>query len=126
MVMTETIFSTGNAVTRCGVLKIDLNGRIVFVDDEIEKIFGLSHEDLFGHNISEFISQISKDLLESIFNRHKRYESHYEAINLDLAARKGNEGQFVTVISLTFIAGNPANYELIVIPDPESPERNER
>jgi len=122
--MTEIVSSTQNTVTRCGVIKIDLKGRVVFIDDEIEKIFGLSHEDLFGHNISEYISNTSKDLLESIFNRHKRYESHYEAINLEMNAEKGNKGRFVTVISLTFIAGNPANYELIVIPEPDDRERN--
>jgi len=100
----------------CAVFKIDLKGRFVYIDDEVEELLGASLEELFGRSINEFISRHSRQTLEDIMAQHNRYESFYDALSLDVKLKDENLYPFDAVITLNFIAGNPVNYQVILLP----------
>ncbi len=100
----------------CAVFKIDLKGRFVYIDDEIEELLGASLEELFGRSINEFISRQSRQILEDSMSHHNRYESFYDSLSLDVKLKDNNLYQFDAVITLNFIAGNPVNYQVILLP----------
>jgi PAS domain S-box-containing protein len=101
---------------RCAVLKIDLAGRIVNIDSLTEKLLGLPGEELFGREIVEFLDNESYDAVMEVLNRRNRYESFYETTELVFRTRQNQYISYMTIISLNFIGGNPANYQLIINP----------
>ncbi len=105
---------------RCAVIKIDLNGRFVYIDNRAEKILGAPAESLYGQNIKEFISDESYDLVSSIIHNSKLYESYYDATCIELIDKDKRVRFCNVVVSLNFIAGNPANYQIIILPEREN------
>jgi len=101
---------------RCAVLKIDLAGRIVNVDSRTEQLLGLPGEVLFGRDISEFLDKESYEAITQVINRRNRYESFYETTELSFKDAQNNYNSYTSIISLNFIGGNPANYQLIINP----------
>jgi PAS domain S-box-containing protein len=114
--MSRTIGTDNSVSTACAVFKIDLRGRFVYIDDETEELLGLTREELFGKSIYEFISSDSHQVLDIILGNHKRYESFYESLSLTMREGGGRLRRLDTVITLNFIAGNPVNYQFILLP----------
>ena len=110
----ETQTTRNDQLTRCAVCKIDLKGRFVYVDEEIENLLGFTKEELFGKSISEFTTLESQDLIEAVLTHRNHYESFYDATEITLVNRQKQRIRTSAVISLNFIAGNPVNYQLII------------
>jgi hypothetical protein len=119
---------------RCAVLKIDLTGRIVNIDSRAEKLLGMPGEELFGREIVEFLDKESYNAFIQVLNRRNRYESFYETTDLVFKTAQNRYISYATIISLNFIGGNPANYQLIINPfgnrvevysEPEKPAKSE-
>jgi hypothetical protein len=101
---------------RCAVFKIDLKGRFVYIDDLTEELLHSPRESLFGRNIKAFLTGESYSTLQQVFQRGRHYETSFEAITLDVIDSGGNIRPLGSVITLNFIAGNPANYQIVLIP----------
>ncbi len=101
---------------RCALLKIDLIGRIVNVDALVEQLLGLPSEELFGRDIAEFLDEESYAAVISVLNNRNRYESFYETTDLVFKDSQKNYIEYSSIISLNFIGGNPANYQIIINP----------
>lgn len=114
--MPEITTAETQIAVHCAVFKIDLKGRFVYIDDEVEELLGASLEELFGRPLGEYISTKSRQLLEDILARHNRYDTFYDAITLGVKLRDGEFHSFNAVITLNFIAGNPVNYQVILLP----------
>ncbi|MFH1700631.1 MAG: ATP-binding protein [Candidatus Zixiibacteriota bacterium] len=114
--MPYTIAPQHGSASRCAVFKIDLKGRLVYIDEQTEDLFGLSCEELFGKSIFDFISSSSRRTLDQIMFHHNRYESFFQAVQLSYNLRDGKLHQIDTVLTLNFIGGSPANYQLILLP----------
>jgi len=99
---------------RCAVVKIDFNCRFVYVDAPAERLLGLPSENLFGRNIKEFLDEGAHTHLLSLLPSQNHYESFYEATRLTFIDARGDRHEQDIIISLNFIAGNPANYQLII------------
>ncbi len=114
--MPETIGLQKKASTVCAVFKIDFRGRLVYIDDETEELFGFGREELFGKSLYEFIAPDSIDSIDEILKRRKRYESFYESLTLVLRLNSGEYRTFESVVTLNFITGNPVNFQFILLP----------
>lgn len=101
---------------RCAVIKIDFNGRFVYIDALAERFFGLPLENLFGQSIKDFLDENSYTLLLSVLPAQKHYESFFEATRLVFIDARKDRHEVDIIISLNFIAGNPANYQIIISP----------
>jgi hypothetical protein len=110
------------SLKRCAVIKIDFNGRFVFVDDLAENLLGMPGENLFGRSIEEFLDRDSYDILHSVLNDGNRCETRYKMTELVFLDERHNEYCLSVVISLNFIAGNPANYQMIISPPSDRAE----
>lgn len=102
--------------TRCGVCKVDLKGRFVFVDDRAEKLLGASKEETIGRPLIDFLDETSRQLVVTLFNHRNHYETFYDAINIVLRNRHGELTTLTAIVSLNFIAGNPVNFQFIFTP----------
>jgi len=115
--MPGTIRTETPVSAACAVFKIDFKGRFVYIDDETEDLFGLTREELFGKSIYDFISSECHQVLDTILGHHNRYESFYESLPLTIRESEGEYRRLEAVMTLNFIAGNPVNYQFILIPD---------
>ena len=106
-----------SAVRRCAVCKIDLKGRLVYVDDQIEKLLGYSREELFGKLFLDFLDEPSQMIIEKLISQRNNYETFYDSTRIKLVTGDGDIVSATVVISLNFIAGNPVNYIMIITPD---------
>ena len=103
-------------VEDCPVLKIDLGGRFVYVDEAVEALLGQRRENLFGRNIKEFLDERSYGIIKSILDKGIYYETSYSAARVTFIDSKGGSYQSSVIIWLNFIAGNPANYQILIDP----------
>ncbi len=101
---------------RCALLKIDLIGRIVTVDHLTEQLLGLPGEELFGRDIAEFLNEESYEAIIKVLSNRNRYETFYETTELVFKDSQKNYNEYTATISLNFIGGNPANYQIIIYP----------
>ena len=76
-------------VTRCAVCKIDLKGRFVYIDDETEKLLGLTKEELFGRQFTDFLDQHDIDTISAILTGSNRYETFFDAAQIGLREKTG-------------------------------------
>lgn len=100
---------------RCPVLKIDLKGQFVNVDDLTSELLGLPTENLFGRNIKEFLDKDSYRGLVQIIQYGNRFDACYEAIDLVIIDNNKKQQKLNAIVSLNFIAGNPSNYQIILL-----------
>jgi len=100
---------------RCPVFKIDLKGRFVNVDDLTSDLLGIPVENLFGRDIKEFLDKDSYRELAGIIQRGIRFDTCYEAIELVIIDNNRKQQRLNAVVSLNFIAGNPSNYQMILL-----------
>jgi len=107
-------------IVRCPVFKIDLKGRFVYVDDMTERLLGRPQDMLFGRSLGNFLSEKSWSTLSAIFQRYRHYETSFEALELEFVSPDNEKQSLTAVISLNFIAGNPANYQIVLIPAAKS------
>lgn len=99
---------------RCPVFRIDLKGRFVNVDDLTEKFFGQPSEYYFGKNISEFLDEPSNEALDEILSTGRHFETFFKSVNLTFIDSSEEKHEVGAIISLNFIGGNPANYQLVL------------
>jgi len=99
---------------KCPVFKIDLNGRFVFLDELSEDLFGIPGEQLYGRSIEEYLDYESYAALLSIMHSGKHYESTFQAVTLTFVDARKHKNRLDVIIALNFIAGNPANYQIII------------
>ncbi len=105
---------TTASLERCAVCKIDLKGRIVFLNDQLEELFGAGLEELFGRKLAEFLDEPSQEVLHNVMLNRNHTESAYDATRMILSPVKGQPMSVVAIMSLNFIAGNPVNYQIII------------
>jgi hypothetical protein len=103
-------------IRRCSVLKLDLKGRFVYIDDQAEQMLLCSRENLFGRSIAGFLDEESYSSILAIFHSGPHFETFFKAVELTIIDSGGNMHPLEAIISLNFIGGNPANYQLILIP----------
>ncbi len=118
--MLDTVGVESERITRCAVSKIDLKGRFVYIDDETEDLLGCVREELFGSSIAAYLTEESFDRLRLILNRRNRVESFFDSLPLDLLRADGRPLHCESIVSLCFIAGNPVNYQIILVPSHDS------
>ncbi|MBU0983414.1 MAG: PAS domain-containing protein [candidate division Zixibacteria bacterium] len=115
--MTETATTSSRRITRCAVCKIDLKGRFVFVDEEMEKLLGLNQFELFGKALVEFLGECDQEIIELITSKFNRYETFFESARISLRDCHDDPVSGLATFSLNFNAGNPVNYQVIFTPD---------
>ena len=108
---------------RCAVCKIDLRGRFVYVDGQVEELLGYSKEELFGRRIADFLGQNSQHLVAQLINERNHYETFFDAADVELIRRDGQAVSTRAVASLNFIAGNPVNFQLVLDSELSAPFR---
>jgi len=108
-------------LTQCAVFKVDRKGRFVFVDDLTEKILAAKCEDLYVKDIQDFLDESSRTALVHILECDKTYETFYRPLVLVIRDTNGGEHRHTAVVSLNFVAGNPANYQIVLIPETLTP-----
>ncbi|UCD17436.1 MAG: PAS domain-containing sensor histidine kinase [Candidatus Zixiibacteriota bacterium] len=109
--------------SKCAVFKIDRRGRFVYVDDLTEKFLASSCEELYGKSIKDYLDEKSMASLRRVLDSGKHYETFYRPLELVVVDAKKQLHLHTAVVSLNFVAGNPANYQVILIP--ETPSRRE-
>ena len=112
--MADAATTTTSRVSRCAVCKIDRKGRFVYLDDETEKLLGLSQVELFAKPFSEFLDPADHTVIDEITSQFNRYESFYDAAPVTIIDSQGHRLAATVVVSLNFAAGNPVNYEIII------------
>ncbi len=105
---------TAKKLKRCPVFRVDLKGRFVNVDDLTEKLLGQPIEQFFGRNIMEFLDDESKLAVREVLSTGRHFETFYKAVNLVFVDSRGQKYPAGAIISLNFIGGNPANYQVIL------------
>jgi PAS domain-containing protein len=111
---------TGEEVLRrCAVFKMDFSGRFVYVDELAEKLLGAPAEQLFGRNVEEFLDHDSYQILQLVLSDGNRCESIFKAASFVFIDSRQDRHRYDVVISLNFIAGNPANYQVVIKPTRE-------
>ncbi|MFZ5980406.1 MAG: PAS domain-containing protein [Candidatus Zixiibacteriota bacterium] len=101
-------------IKKCAVCKIDLKGRFVYIDDEIERILGQTKEELFGKSFQDFLDEHDHEILNELLIQHNRYETFFESTEIQLLNQNHERIPASAVMSLNFIAGNPVNYQIII------------
>ncbi|MFQ5453938.1 MAG: PAS domain-containing protein, partial [Candidatus Zixiibacteriota bacterium] len=110
---------------RCAICKIDLKGKFVYIDDQIESLIGYSKEELFGKSLSDFLDEPSQNLINKILSHRNHYETFYDTATFTLLNKEKSPIHTKIVMSLNFIAGNPVNYLMIIDPLERSANRDE-
>ena len=75
---------TSKKKRRCPVLKIDLKGRFVNIDDLTAELLGIQAENLFGKSIEEFLDEESYQKLLEIFHSGSRFDTCHESVDLNV------------------------------------------
>lgn len=101
-------------VTQCAVCKVDLRGRFVYVDTNVESLLGLPQEALFGREFREFVEECQHPIVDRLFTRHSRFETIFETAQLLLYHRDGHPVPASTIVSLNFVAGNAVNFQVVL------------
>lgn len=122
-VATNECKQTNKESGRCPVFKIDLKGQFVNIDDLTSDLLGLPAENLFGRNIKEFLDKDSYKKLFDIIQYGNRFDSCYESIELEIIDYNKRHVKLNAIASLNFIAGNPSNYQIILL-EWEQPNKN--
>lgn len=102
-------------IHKCAICKIDLKGRFVYIDDEFERILEYSKEELFGREFVEIVCEDDRVIIAEMLSRHNPYETSFESAGLRLFSRSGALVPIHIVASLNFVAGNPVNYQLMLV-----------
>jgi len=101
-------------IKRCAVCKIDLKGRFVYIDDEIEKILGHTKEELFGKSFLDFLDESDHEVINEILVQRNHFETFFESTEIHLLNRDRMSIPAGVVVSLNFIAGNPVNFQIVI------------
>ena len=101
-------------IKKCAVCKIDLKGRFVYIDDEIEKILGQTKEELFGKSFLDFLEESDHEVLNELLVQRNHYETFFESTEIILLNRDRVRIPAGVVVSLNFIAGNPVNFQIVI------------
>lgn len=102
---------------RCAIFKIDLAGRFVYIDEKTEKLLKVPSESLFGQNIDNYLDKKSAETIRDTLNYGRLYETFYEYADLKFIDSAQQLHPRDVIISLNFIGGNPANFQVVVAPE---------
>jgi len=105
------------AIARCGVCKVDLKGRFVFVDEQAQQLFGCPGEELFGKALIDFVDEASRAVVNEILSRRNHYEITFDHIGLTLVVPGAAAIRAGAIVTLNFNAGNPVNFQFIFLAD---------
>ncbi|KAA3635463.1 MAG: PAS domain-containing protein [Calditrichaeota bacterium] len=114
--MTESTTQKLSCVNRCAVCKVDLKGKFVYIDDEVEKLFAYPKEELFGKELVEYLDDNSRDIIENILNQRNNYETFFDSTTITIIKKDGSRADLNVICTLNFIAGNPVNFQIIFDP----------
>ena len=91
------IFSDAVEGAHDGVLMSDLNGRINYVNESIEKLFGYSREELMGKSLDSLSEnpEVAKDIFETVRDKG-RWDGEVLSVRKD-------ETTFLAALSVSFI-----------------------
>lgn len=115
--MATTATEAASRVQRCAVCKVDLRGRLVYIDEEAEMLLGGSQVDLFGQPFNDFLEKSDHDLFSQVTSSYNRYETFFSCCHLTLTNLSNQKIPATVAFSLNFNAGNPVNYQVVIIPD---------
>ena len=125
--MTSPAADTQIQVKRCAVCKIDRKGRFILADHEAEKLFGLSEVKLFGQPFVDFLVPSDRNAVQQMTEDRNPYETVYDAARLTIVDAHGHTIPAMVILSVNFGGGNPANYQIVIIPEGgESSDRHRR
>jgi PAS domain S-box-containing protein len=82
--MVTSTSGRGVGFRRCAVCKIDLKGRFVYIDEEIENLLGCTKEELFGKTIIEFLDEPSQEVVNRLISQRNHYESFYDTTGINI------------------------------------------
>lgn len=122
--MAERITESEAGFKRCALCKIDLKGRFVYIDDFVEQLLDCGREELFGKSLLDFLDTASQELLQTLLGQRSHYETHYDTARLTLVSSGGIATLVTAVISLSFAAGNPVNFQIILTPTVDVPHQD--
>lgn len=114
--MPNTLTNTKTGFTRCAVCKIDLKGRFVFVDSLVEQLLDYSQEELIGKSFLDFTDESSHEFIEQLLTFRNHYETFYDTAIITIINRDKQKITTRLIASLSFISGNPVNYQMILDP----------
>ncbi len=114
--MVDTRSANIDTIKRCAVCKIDLKGKFVYVDCEIERLIGHSKEKLFGKSFLDYLDEPSQIVLNHLIQQRNHYETYYDSVSIVLISAGKRPIKATAIFSLNFIAGNPANFMVIITP----------
>ncbi len=124
--MTTKIAETETRIKRCAVCRIDLKGRFVYVDEKAQTLFGLSLEQLFAQPIIDYLDEADHAVIQRLLSHHNRYESFFKTARVSMVNADGDPFKAWIVASLSFAAGNPVNFLILINPEEPAllPERD--
>lgn len=82
--------------SQSGILIIDDASKIVYINNEVTKIFGYSRKEMVNHNFRKFFMGESKDLVVHRYNQSQKGENVHAGYELELT-QKGGEKRIVEV-----------------------------
>ena len=115
--MSATTGACETRIKRCAVCKIDLKGRFVYIDDEIETLFGYSLEELFAQPFTSFLVESDHEIIDHFLLKHKHYESKFETTRVHIVNKAGTVIPASIIVSLSFAGGNPVNFQILISTD---------
>ena len=115
--MPSTTGTCESRIKRCAVCKIDLKGRFVYIDDNIERLFGYSLEELFAKPFTGYLVESDHEVINYFLMQRNHYESVFETTRVHIVNRSGQIIPASIIVSLSFAAGNPVNFQIIITPD---------
>lgn len=92
----EELYRTVVENSHVGILIVDQNGRLIYVNDELGRILGYSASELVGHEFARFLDDASREMVVDRYHRRQRGEnvpSRYEF----LVVRKDGERRTLEV-----------------------------
>ena len=108
-----------------GILAINSDSRIVFMNGHTEQMFGYSRAELIGKNLEVLIPARFREIYASAFR------AYFEAptvqllgMELDLVALRKNSEEFPIVVGLSFVEGQEGAIALGFVTDVTDRKRN--
>jgi PAS domain S-box-containing protein len=118
--MTSDINTVETRIKRCAVCKIDLKGRFVFVDEMTQDLLGYSMEELFARPLIEFLDEADHEVVGALIRQSNRYESFFRTFRVRMLCKEGEVKPVRMVASMSFAAGSPVNFQLVIDADEDS------
>lgn len=118
MIAPESLATATMPIRRTATIRVDFRGRITMVNDEAELLLGLSRELLYARLFTEFIDEAERPAISQLVRqRHLQIESSIDIGPVTFRSHSGATSPVRLLISLGYAAGNPANYQIVLLPE---------